>query len=940
MAKDLSNWLNTCIRQRSLRTLLIIPFVLQIVLAVGATGLFGYYKGRKAIRLLAQDHAMEIGVRITRELQTFLDIPYQINAANADAFQMGLLSFDRPDDLERYFWDQLKRFDTVSYISVGNEAGGLQGVGRTSRGKSYSYELLSYGTLADEAHAFERGTYYLYRADEEGNRQFPAEEINVGYDATRRPWYTVVAHQEEPAWSNIYLYFGQRHLGISASHPLYDNEGNFQGVLATDLELSHLNGILNGLDIGQTGDAFIVDRRGGIVASSTDESPFRLTDTETYAQERRLALESNETLIAHTTQDLITRFGSLAQIPSATENGDHPDLQFVLNLDNQRYFTQVLPFQHQQRLDWLIVVLLPEADFIADIQAMRNRAIAIGLIALTIAILFGIWFLRWITSPIKRLSTASQAIAAGDFSQRLNLERHDDIGVLGHSFNQMTDHLEELFDSLNEQVRDRTLHLEEAKKEAEAANNAKSRFLANMSHELRTPLNGILGYAQVLKRDRQLEPRHQNGLHVIQQCGLHLLSLINDVLDLSKIEANKMETHLSPFAFKDLLQAIADLFQVRADQKAIQFVYSPHPDLPDVVKGDAQKLRQVLINLLGNAIKFTDNGTVTFTVKSVTPNSQSIRFQIEDTGRGITSDDIDEVFIPFQQVGEQRTQEGSGLGLSISQQLVTLMGGTLAVDSKVGEGSRFWVDLDLPMVTGVHCIGEQCDRSSTQRVIGVEGPPRRILIVDDVRENRSFVRELLTSLGFDVAEADNGATGLTMVKTFHPDVILMDLIMPVMDGLTATSTLRHDPAWADFRDTIVIATSASTLHYGKSQSLASGCDDFLLKPLDTDELLLLLQAKLKLKWRYLPEKLAPFPLEMVMPQCHAEQNGAVRIPSQEVLETLWQSARIGDISGILELLEQLNDPELIPFVTELRQRTTQFQVKKIQEFLSMFITHE
>lgn len=957
--EPLNRLLGQCSRLRSLRTVLILPFVVQIVVAVGLTGLVAFQKGKATVKILAHQYGDEICTRIHRELQASLDLPYQINAATADAIQLGLLDFDNPDQLERYFWQQLHRYPSVSYIFAGNEAGGILGVGRTADNgaESATSHYWSYESTSLGGDRFQRGLYYSYDADATGTRSPQPDSIDVGYDATRRPWYTVAKTMQAPTWSDVYLYFVENALGISASHPIYNANGLFQGVLAADLRLDQLNTFLNSLEIGNSGDAFIVERNGLLVASSTTESPFRLINKGT-TQGRLSALESSQPLIALSTQALIDQFDSLANVPLPHEDDPNNSLfDSEVMVAGQRYFMHALPFNHGQRLDWLIVVLIPEADFTAEVRATARRIIATGTGALAIALLFGIWFLRWVTHPLQRMSRASQAIASGDFSQRLHLNRHDEIGILAQSFNQMADQLEDSFTSLQDQVRERTLHLEEAIQEAKAANKAKSRFLANMSHELRTPLNGILGYAQVLQRDRNLPTHHQHGLRIIHQCGVHLLTLINDVLDLSKIEAQKMEVNPQPLVLRDFLDAIADLFRLRADHKGITFHYHPAPTIPTVISVDGQKLRQILINLLNNAIKFTHHGHVSFTItpvertkneergtrKEEVPHLLSLHFQVTDTGPGIPPEQQEAIFQPFFQINQSSTSNGTGLGLAISHQLVNLMGSTLHLDSTVGQGSQFWFDLTVPTTVDSPPLSTAPGSFPTDGIIGVEGPPRCVLVIDDITENRAFVVDLLSAIGFMVAEADNGETGLAQVQALQPDVILVDLVMPVMDGFTVVRTLRHDPAWANFRDIPIIATSASALQERESQQHSIGYNHFLLKPIDTDHLLRLLQTLLQLSWQYAGET----SLDTGHPESSLSTAAAPTQPVQSItpppppiLEKLWQCAQIGDISGILNVLQQVEEPELEPFITELRQLTSQFQIKKIKAFLSPFLTHD
>ena len=474
--------------------------------------------------------------------------------------------------------------------------------------------------------------------------------------------------------------------------------------------------------------------------------------------------------------------------------------------------------------------------------------------------------------------------------------------------------------------------LKQAKEASEAANRAKSEFLANMSHELRTPLNGILGYAHILKREKNLTAKQQDGLSIIQQCGDHLLALINDILDLSKIEARKMEIQLSDIRLPELLDNIAEIFLIGAEQKNISFSYTASP-LPALVRGDEQKLRQILINLLGNAVKFTETGGVVFRVSYVEPEtedysqslSSKIRFQVEDTGIGIASDKLTEIFLPFHQIDNNHHRvEGTGLGLAISQKLARLMGSTLEVKSTPSVGSVFWLELDLPEVLEATEITE-----ARRNIIGFKGERRKVLVADDNRENRSVLVHLLEPLGFEIVEATDGNDCLHKAHEFKPDVILMDLTMPVMDGFETARQIRQS---IDIKDTVIITTSASVFDYNQQQSAEAGCDDFIPKPVCVKSLLERLQMHLKLEWIYEQNE-----VERVEDEKDIQTSDLVIPPENSAI--LLEFARRGNIGGILEQaarLEQL-DNKFMPFVSELRQLAKGFQVKQIQELLKTYI---
>lgn len=514
--------------------------------------------------------------------------------------------------------------------------------------------------------------------------------------------------------------------------------------------------------------------------------------------------------------------------------------------------------------------------------------------------------------------------------------------------------------------------LEKAKNAADAANRAKSEFLTNMSHELRTPLNAILGFTEVMSRDTSLNGQISEYLSIITRSGEHLLDLINDVLEMSKIEAGRTSLNLTNFDLHHFLNTLEEMLRLKAERKGLQLVCDRAPDLPQFVCTDESKLRQVLINLLGNAIKFTEQGSVKLRVRLVSnaalPQSGAVQsrsspeftqmqilaprakacsapvptaaafrleFEVEDTGPGIETADLESLFEPFVQAKQgQKLQEGTGLGLPISRQFVRLMGGEISVQSVLREGSIFRFQVPIAVI----CPIAPPAQPSKRRVVELEPgqPVYRLLVVEDKRENRWLLVDLLQRVGFEVREAENGQAAIELCQTWEPHLVWMDMRMPVMDGYEATRQIKAMP---NGQQTIIIALTATAFEETRTNILTAGCNDFVSKPFRMDTIFAKVAEHLGVRYRY---------ADTLMGEDSGRSNLANSLPTDrnlpapiaidltimppDWLNQLHQAAIKGSDEQILTLIEQIPASHL-PLARILADWANNFRFDKVIELV-------
>ncbi|NJL89007.1 MAG: response regulator, partial [Coleofasciculaceae cyanobacterium SM2_1_6] len=701
--------------------------------------------------------------------------------------------------------------------------------------------------------------------------------------------------------------------------PLYDENQQIIGSIGVEKRLSEISDFLKTIQGSPSMRIFILERDGLLVADSSNEEPFKLVEEQAI---RIPGTASKDPLIQATAKYLEQKFGQFQNIQGSQ--------QLFFWRDGQKQFIKLNSWQDAEGLDWLVVIVVSEADFMARINANNNLTILLCLLSLIVTTGLGIITAQWITIPVKKINEASGSIAQGELQPVVATGGIRELTALAKSFNMMVHQLQISFETLEQRVTERTTELAIAKEKAEIANHAKSTFIANMSHELRSPLNAIMGFSQLMQHTPNLPEEQYENADIIYRSGDYLLTLINNILDLSKIEANKTTLNIQEFNLHNLLDDLEAMLQLRASSANLSLIFERSPEVPVYICTDDIKLRQVLLNLLTNAIKFTEQGAIVLSVDCAFPENSledqegskkiTLYFSVRDTGVGIAPEELAYVFEAFTQAEAGRArQEGTGLGLTISRKFIQLMGGDISLESTLGQGSTFQFQIQAALGTGEnHASLMEAPRSRRHRsILGLAPgqPLYRILIVDDKPINRQLLIKMLNPLGFQLREASNGEEAIKLWATWYPHLIWMDIRMPGMDGYTATKHIRATPQGAE---TIIIALTASVLEEEKYITFASGCNDFLPKPFREQDIFEALAKYLGVQYIYAEDEPKIAPAFTLTPE-------QLACMPQAWIKQLYKAAIEGDVELILSLIKEIPATEL-ELAQNLKELVQQFPI--------------
>ena len=918
----LHNLFSNFLKKVPLRIIFTVPFMIEIFIIVGLVGFFSYKNGKEAVN----DVATQLREKITLEIKTYIEKELSdlilINKLNADAIKRNEFNFDIKDknpQMDYYLWQMIKNFNHVGWIFLGSQAGGeTLAVWKNPSNGELSFSVVN------------ASTNYLtfnYAINSQGQRTKIIRKFMTPYDARKRSWYIQAVKAGKPIWAEIYPGTDYDTYFLDLVQPIYGYKGKLLGVIGSDYQLDDVQSFLSKLKITPNGQTFIFDRKGLLIASSKKEYSLN-TNKGSKKRDRPAISKSSNPLIQATGKYLQEHFRDFNQI----KNNQSYQLEF--NYKNEQQLLQISRYQDEFGIDWFIVTVVPESDFMKQIYTNTRQTILLCFAAFILVIIIGIMTANWVTKPILILNNAAKNIAQGNLEQNVEINQTYELEELANSFNNMAHQLQELFENLEEKVAQRTEELVIAKEKAEVANQAKSLFIANMSHELRSPLNAVLGFSQLMLRANNLPPDQYENVGIIYRSGEYLLTLINNVLDLSKIEAGKTTLNSSNFDLYRLLNDLEDMLHLKANNQGLNLIFQRSENVPRYICTDSVKLRQVLINLISNCLKFTQSGEIRLTVNNSSEETTDIltlNFQVRDTGVGIATEELSKLFTAFSQTQSgKESQEGTGLGLAISRKFVQLMGGDISVESELGKGTtfKFSIQAKLGQKINSNILGEH------PQILGLAPgqPTYKILTVDDKPINRQLLFKLLSPLGFEMKEASNGQEAITIWDEWEPHLIWMDMRMPVMDGYDAT---KHIKSTTKGNATAIIALTASVLEEEKAIVISAGCDDFLRKPFAEHTIFDALAKHLGVKYIYAESR-----CENSDPISEKSlTSDSLKCMDQEWIHQFYEAALEANTNLVIKLVREI--PQTESFVIQsLTKLVKQFEFEKLVDLAEPLLSND